>query len=261
METIKRKINGRPTEFPIYTRKEADELGIDYVDWRNAHKDDMALSDDGYVGVCLSRHVYKDKPAFAFVSICYGNAWRTSNELLFLERKKTNSFSESAAKTWWSREASRVRTKLFIRAYVDMYMRYERIDWKMLGEIHRPDYKKPDKYAKKLFNNPEVNKMIRVEIQRKLDERGINEDYVIDLFNEAVEIAKANKQPAHIIRVAENFSDMLEMKGKSAKLLSPFAGKSILDGVFSELESESQKQLVNGNPDKVEAAQEVTDVK
>ena len=79
----------------------------------------------------------------------------------------------------------------------------------MLGEIYRPDLDKPAKYARKLANNPEVNKMIRVEIQKVLAARGINEDAVIDLFTDAVAIAKQNTQAAPIIRVAENYSDML----------------------------------------------------
>lgn len=259
METIQRKINGKPTEYPVYTQAEADELGIEYVPWRDAHKDDMALSDDGYVGVCLSRHVYRKSPANAFINICYGRSWRRSNNLSFIERKKVGVYSQTAARTWDNYEARRIRTKLFVRALVDMYMRYQRIDWQMLGEIHRPDQKKPEKYARKLANNPEVNKMIRVEIQKVLAARGIDEDAVIDLFSDAVEIAKKNKQPAPIIRVAENYSDMLKMKGENTPLLNPLTGLRILDGVFNELENETQKQLTNGKPDESKVLQESND--
>jgi len=257
METIQRKINGKPTEFPVYTQAEADEQGIKYVHWKDAHAEDMALSDDGYVGVCLSRHFYKQNPASAFINICYGRAWKGTKQLLFLERKECGQFSQSSAGTWDSLEARRVRTKLFVRALVDMYMRYQRIDWRMLGEIYRPDLKKPEKYARKLANNPEVNKMIRVEIQKVLEARGINEDAVIDLFSDAVEIAKGNKQPAPIIRVAENYSDMLGMKAGDTPPPNPLAGLQLIDGVFKELESETQKQLTNGNPAKDEVKAEV----
>lgn len=265
MEIIKRKINGKPTEFPIYTQKEAEEQGIECVPWREAHAGDMALSDDGYVGVCISRHVYGQDTRQAFISTCYGRAWRRDKNLSFIERRDTRSFSESSARRWDERESKRMRTKLFVRALVDMYMQYQRIDWRMLGEIYRPDLKKPEKYARKLANNSEVNKMIRVEIQKVLSARGIDEDAVIDLFNDAVEIAKENKQPAPIIRVAENYSDMLEMKGKNASLVNPLSGLRIVEGVFDELEAETQKQLTNGKPAKkrvkVKAVQESVDGK
>ncbi len=261
METIQRKINGKPTEYPIYTQAEADELGIKYVPWRDAHKDDMALSDDGYVGVCLSRHVYKQNPASAFINICYGRAWRNTKRLSFTDRKNVGVYSQTAARTWDNYEASRVRTKLFIRALVDMYMRYERIDWKMLGEIYRPDLKKPEKYARKLANNPEVNKMIRVEIQKVLEARGITEDVVIANYKDIYE--KADKEDKPDLRVMkqvnDEYSEMLQMKGSKTQPLNPLAGLQLIDGVYKELENESQKQLTNGKPEEAEVVEESTD--
>ncbi len=259
MEKIKRKVNGKLTEFPIYTQAEADKWGIGYVHWSEANAGDMALSDDGFVGVCISRKVYsKGGKDNAFINICYGKAWENYESLLYIERRDCGVFSQSTAKTWDELEAHRTRVSLFVRAYVDMYTRYSRIDWQRLGEIYRPDLKKPAKYAKKLISNPGVNKMIRGAIQKILDERGINESYVIDLFNDAVVIAKRNGQPAPIIRVAENFSEMLEMKRGGNLLADPLAGLPIVDGIYNELESETQKQLTNGKPEKVESVEEST---
>lgn len=249
MEKIKRKINGKSTEFPVYTQEEADRWGIEYVHWSEVQPGGMALSDDGYVGACISRKVYtKGNTEKAFIDICYGSVWENYDNLSYIERRDCGVFSRSTAKTWDELEAARTRAKLFVRAYVDMYTRYARIDWKRLGEIYRPDLKKPAKYAKMLMHNPGVRKMIKVEIQKILEARGISEDYVIDLFNDAVTIAKKNRQPAPIIRVAENYSDMLQMKGDKTLLNDPFAGVPIVEGVYSELEAETEKQLTNGKP-------------
>ena len=61
MDTIRRRIGGKMRKFNIYTQDEADKKGCLYIEWKHADEGDYALSDDGYVGECLSRKVYTDK--------------------------------------------------------------------------------------------------------------------------------------------------------------------------------------------------------
>ena len=55
MHVIKRKVNNILRSYQIHSQKEADDLGMEYVYWKDAQEGDNALSDDGYVGVCLNR--------------------------------------------------------------------------------------------------------------------------------------------------------------------------------------------------------------
>ncbi len=258
MQTIERKLKGKLEVFSIYTQEEADRRGFKYVYWKDAHAGDLALSDDGYIGVCLERHEYNRNKVKPLIKTCYGRAWRNGT-LSFIERRDNGAFSASTCKKWDELEVKTERAKRFVRAYVEMFMRYKKIDWKRLGEIYRPDLTKPAKYAKKLFRNQRVTDMIKQELKRVLDARGINEEAVIDLFNDAVAIARENKQPAPIIRVAENYSDMLGMKGLTLSPNDPLAGLSVVDGVYDELESESQHKLTNGKPVEAEIVEESTD--
>ena len=55
MDVIKRRVGGKMRTFNIWTQKEADDKGYFYIEWKHANEGDYALSDDGYVGDCLSR--------------------------------------------------------------------------------------------------------------------------------------------------------------------------------------------------------------
>lgn len=58
--TINHKDIG-PTEYPVYTKDEADSNDITYLHWQKANKKQWALTDDNYVAKVISKKSYQDK--------------------------------------------------------------------------------------------------------------------------------------------------------------------------------------------------------
>ena len=58
--TIKHKDIG-PTEYPVYTKNEADSKDITYLHWQQANAKQWALTDDDYVAKVISKKSYQDK--------------------------------------------------------------------------------------------------------------------------------------------------------------------------------------------------------
>ena len=58
---IKRRINGKTSKHPVYTKDEADNKKLDYVYWRQAEIGDWAITDDNFVSECYARKDYTDK--------------------------------------------------------------------------------------------------------------------------------------------------------------------------------------------------------
>ncbi len=220
MDILKRKFRGEQREFCIYSQDEAENAGINYVHWREARKGDWALSDDGYVGECLDvlgPYTNRLGKTARYMIFSYGKVFDyLSTKLNFLERKFTKSYSWISTKDWATKEAERKRGQRFITAYVMNFMAGVPIDWKKLGLIYRPDQngKQPDKTAKHLFKQEVFKKMIQQKMIEVFRGKNISEDDVIEMFRDALTMAKANKDAKEIRMVAEDFRDMFDMNPK-----------------------------------------------
>ncbi len=244
METLKRYFEGGPHEFNVYTQKEADDLGIEYVYWHDAKKGDWALSDDGYVGECLKiLGPYGETQLVQYV-LSYARVWDNPGATVnFLERKATRSYSQSSPITWDEAEVKSKRSKRFIMAYVAMFMTGG-IDWKKLGEEYRPDLKHhiPERRAKHLFKQKAFQRVIQEKLVEIFKARNIDEGDVIDMFKAAYKQAKANKDPKEMRMTAEDFRDLLDMSPKTQKLL-PYAGNAG-EAEWEEADIDKAKKLI-----------------
>ena len=121
MDTIRRRIGGKMRKFNIYTQDEADKKGCLYIEWKHADEGDYALSDDGYVGECLSRKVYTDKKGRTktFVKCAHGVQWVTnSGKFMYEPNKEAGTYSHVKPSRWEDKEARTTRARNAVNAYI-----------------------------------------------------------------------------------------------------------------------------------------------
>lgn len=112
-----------PTPFPVYTRDEADELGLEYVYWKDAQIGQMALSDDGYVAQCRDRRQYKTPHGHFFIKTAMGSRW--SNTPLFWEesRDEKGRISKSSKGPWIKSSLAILRTQVSLWTLAQLMVR------------------------------------------------------------------------------------------------------------------------------------------
>ena len=193
MDTIKRWYDGGRKDFNIYSREEADKLGIRYVNWRDAKKGDWVLSDDGYVGECLKIYGPYGKRQSRQFMFSFAYIWDDSKlKLNYLERKATKSYSRVATGHWAETEVKKRRSRRFILAYVLMFIAGD-VDWAKLGLIYRSDQKEPARRAKHIFRQEAFQKMISKKMIEVLEEKGKTEGDVIDMLDKSFKMATQEK--------------------------------------------------------------------
>lgn len=258
MDILKRRFRGEIREFPVYSQAEAEEVGIKYVPWREANKGGWGLSDDGYVGECLDikgPYINRCGLKARFITFSYGKVFDyPTTKLNFLAHKATRSYSWISTKDWATQEANKKRGKRFITAYVMMFMAGKTIDWKKLGLIYRPDLDDPARSAKHLFRQEVFKEMIQQKMIEVFKGKNISEDDVIEMFKDALVVAKANKDAKEMRMVAEDFRDMFDMNPKEL----PRGGEippHIEDAVVEELQADIDRAQLELGQKKIEAGE------
>jgi len=261
MDILRRKFRGNEHKFHIYSQSEADDAGIDYLPWRDAGKGEWALSDDGYVAECLDiMGPYTNRQGLKarFMIFSFSKAFDyPSTKLNFIDSKTTRSYSTVSNRDWSNIEARSKRGKRFITAYVMNFMAGVSIDWEKLGLIYRPDQagKDPARTAKHLFAQEAFKKMIQQKMIEVFKAKNITEDDVIDMFKEALVVARANKDAKEIRMIAEDFRDMFDMNPKQI----PRGGEipaHIEDAEMEEIQSDIDKAQIELGQKRIEAGEE-----
>ena len=132
-------------------------------------------------------------------------------EFSYIRRKETGSFHASTDKPWQEREAKKQRVKRTVRAYIDMFLQYQKIDWDRLGDIYRPDQEIPAATVKRLFKEPKITELVAQGIREIMLNEGIDKTSVITKFEAAYIIAEENEEPGHMIAVAKEYAKMLHL--------------------------------------------------
>lgn len=245
MDVIRRKFRGEEREFIVYSQSEADDAGIKYSHWKEAKEGEWALSDDGYVGECLSvmgpYTNYQNYKRY-FMVFSYGKAFKChSAKLNFLDHKATNSYCWIGTNDWATKESRTTRGKRFITAYVMMFMAGESIDWKKLGLIYRPDRKgtAPARVAKRLFKQEAFKEMIQQKMIEVFKGKNISEEDVIEMFQDALAVAKDKKDAKEMRKVAEDFRDMFDMNPKELPRGSevPYIQDAVVEELQADIDS------------------------
>ena len=215
MDIIKRRVAGSMQEYKVYSQKEADDLGIVYVHWKESNDGEYGLSDDGYVGICLKRAEYTDrgKRTRVNVKLSHGTNWVSKNSKInFLDNHTLKCYTMAKPSHWADKEAGRTRTKNTVNAYANMLLSDKDIDWDVLGNIYRPEQRTPAATVRRLMKQESIKVLVEEKVKDLLVKKGIDREYVIDLHQEVITLAREGGKPQLILQAADVFMDLLEMK-------------------------------------------------
>jgi hypothetical protein len=235
-------------EYNIYRREEATEGGIQFVNWRSVDIGGWGLTDDGWVAECLKRRVYKEKTNLVF---SFGQAWynpKTKHGKCEYEpHRKTGSYTMVTPKTPWETKKGKKEYKNFVKAYVAQFVQGN-IDYKVLGQIFGDD-KNHEVKARLLLKKEYVKEMIDEELKKVFEEKGITEGTVVEMIQNAHDVAAEKKDPSNMLRAAENFVKIFGMDRKKED-------KSQFDAEFTSLESIQDAIMLNEPPKQVKPPDE-----
>ena len=243
VDKLVRKIGGMNKTFFIYKQDEADKEGLSYVHWKEVDAGDYALTDDKYVGKCISKKEYTDKQGRckAYIKLCCGVGWvNKSSTLLYEPNRAHNMYSQVKPDYWVRKEIRSTRFQNAAIAYVEQLLSPNSVDWNIIGNIYRPDQEIPAATVRRLFKQQEVREVIEDKLKKKMDDKGITQDMVLDLHLESIEIARAKRDPNNMMRVTESLMDLLEMKpGK--KIITESVELGLTTNIQDQIESEEKR--------------------
>ena len=199
----------------IYTRAEADELGIEYRPWRECDtKGEYGLSDDGYVTELLDRMKYAEGVGYWSFSGGIAKIYKHTRarskipikgELLvgpLVSGERKAKKIEEAMKTSRARE--------IVRAFIINDRKIDLAVKQCLPAAPMVEINKWRTVAKS-----EVFKMaVKEEILNLLDSNGFSKQKTIMLLNEAIDMARKKQDVGNMMRAVENLFDILGFKEK-----------------------------------------------
>ena len=245
MEYLTRKINYKTRKCPIYTSEEAEKKGFDVKYWKLADKGDWAVSDDGYVGECISKKSYTDKNGKTkyFIKLVHGCGWENRySQISYLENKKFNLYSKPKPSTWAEKEVRTARFKHVATSYVSMLTGNGKIDYETLGNIYRPDQKNPAATVKRLLKNKVVSTMIEEKLKEILVGKGITKQYAVDNLVDAIDMSKHKGDISNFLKANDQIMDLLEMK-PSKRVVTDTLQIDLTKQIAEQISGEEQRLL------------------
>jgi len=107
----------------------------------------------------------------------------------------------------------------------------------MIGKIYRPDQECPEATVRRLFKKQRIVDMVEKKLKEILIDKGITQEQVLDLQLEAIDMARVKGDVSNMLRVADNFMDLLSMKpGKvvTTDTMELDMSNKIIDAIESE---------------------------
>jgi len=213
MITIPRKLkinNFEEVDYEVFPKK---EFKLKYKHWKDCKEGEWGISDDGYIAQCLAVKTYASGVEMTYP---YGKQWVTkTSKLKFEPHWESKNFNSVSTKSNMELELQKRRSKDVLDAYMTYIFAGKTPDFEKLGQMYRPDQKKPAWTVKRLLKTKGMKQMIKDKMKEVLTERGIDEGYVLDTIKDAIGVAKVNEDPGNMIKAAKELSDYLDMKPKA----------------------------------------------
>lgn len=259
MICLDRTVAGEDRTFHVYTKAEADEQGIDYLDWRLARKGRWAISDDEYVFECLKVQKYpkpeRNRIAFFFTFSC-ARKWLTrkrdtaevvgSPELVIEEYLEKGAFYMSSPQDWIEQELRTTRAKRAISMYATLFVSRDGHltdqEWDLIGQAYRPNETNPRATAKSLFKKEQVQDMASSKVAQLLQNNGVTRQSVVENMERLREQAMAAESFNTAYRVLEKQMEMLGMEEDLAALV-PDEDQDQMEDAEYELLEEMEDEL------------------
>lgn len=237
-------------EYPkeeILTKEEADVRKIHYKRWYECEPGEYGLTDDGYVLYTRRKRLLAGPRGSAWI---FGYKHVASKAWTGNGKHTHFSYGDSqiAGQHWVTQELGKKRTRDVIRTYVTMLLTGT-VDWDVLGRMYRPDQQIPRATVKRLFKQEKVKDLIRQEVTQALAKKNISEESVLDMYIEAHGVAKSKQDAATMTRVAEDLTEILDMKpGKETRSVQFEVSQDLSDLVLGA-EKGSQRALQEKEPE------------
>jgi hypothetical protein len=226
------------TTYTVYMEEEARDAGVDFKYWRDAKLGDYGVSDDGYVAKVLSRKNYIDYAdrTNTYIRFPWGYTFfspKHKSKPLKVEGRQTNTTLSGKSYIKVQSKQSKMQSLAMIYAIKPNYD--EAIKW-ALGEVNDSKRRK----WKRTMKTETFKGMVRAELTKALQEHGLDEDFTLDLLQEAITLAKDKRDISNLLKAVENLQDMHGMKDKYlVKTVDKIEGTSTIR-LIDELREEEQ---------------------
>lgn len=214
MEIIRRNHKLGVKEYKIYNESEAKVLGILYSNWREATAGNYIITDDGWVMECYGAKEYwlkGRKKGVKELKFPFGIYWSNEKVCNYEDKRGSGKYKR---KSWQEYEVKTTRGKRLVRQAVVQLVTKGKLDYEELGQVYRADQAQPSWTVRRVLKQKEFMEAIEAGLEERLIKKGLNPDYVIDLFKEVVQYAQDKKDPDALLRVAKELKIMLGMEAK-----------------------------------------------
>lgn len=222
------KRNGDSVEY--FTEAEAQEKNLKVIPWRECmQKDQWLLTDDGYViqstriKFISEKHGKKiriRRKIWTGLAIRYPHGKRPLNLAEHIENRNYGLIPNP----WYIDfdtafpAIKRLLAKLVLTGKLRMTenRRYNRYEYEEMVKIAEKIFDNRNRswyQIRTFFGREEVRDMIRSEIKKMAEEKGVTAEKVFDLLNEAVEFGKKKKDGKILIAVAKEYAAIVGMTG------------------------------------------------
>ena len=234
--TINHKDVG-PTEYSVFSIKEANDKQIPYKHWKEAQEGEYAASDDGYVTRVIKRKTYKTQGKHMdYIRFAWGYTFynpKYAGKPLNAGGRKSNTTltGKSYIEAHKNSEIMQDLARLYARPGVN---KDEAINM-VLGE-DATSWKK--KKWKRTMKSEVFNTMVREELDKLLKDRNLTENYTLELLEDTIKLAKEKKDVTNLMRAVDNLQDMHGMKDKNVtktvNTLEAHSNVQMLDDILEE---------------------------
>ena len=243
---MKEIVTGRGDRYKVYESvAEAMGVGIVSVKWREGVAGDWVESDDGWVVECLKVYSSTDKELMKFSC---GRMFRVGKQKFMVEKRVKNRAWNvtNDEKTWRDVEIGRKRVHATVAMYVNMLISGKKIDWVLLGNVYRPEQREPILTVKRLIRMKEIQEMVKEEIKKIMEERGMGVEYTLGIVQQAIAIAREKRDASNMLRGAESLIELNEMRPERVQQRSfgfEFTGQ-LSDGMDKAIKELEEAKVV-----------------
>jgi len=200
--------------FPVYTKAEADSLGMTYTYWKHAEKDmEWILTDDEYVMQALYVRYYarsgRTMNKMVQGSACPKRFVTSRMTMMFEEQHNIRRYSGIPSTYDINVLLRKKRTQAAILAYCNMIlagsMDLKTVYNALVDKGNKPgSNRKAEKIWKYILKTQEGKAAVDAEMQRILAGKGITREWVLDVQLDALNIARDKKDPLTMVKIAES---------------------------------------------------------
>jgi len=229
--------------YPVYTQKEAKDKGVQFSHWKLAKENEYCLSDDGYVAIVLKRKLYesdRNQPTL-YIRTPYGY-------IMHNPKSKTQKFYAEGRSTPWTLtgkpalevQSRSERWKNLALAYVSTNFEADLAIDMVMGQTTPQQRRR----WKRRIRTEEFKKVVREELDVLLKDSGKDSKYVMELLEEAIQMARDKKDVTNMMRATEKLMSLHGMDDKDTmKTTRSIEGVSTKKLIADVLEEEQKLKL------------------